>query len=153
MKQDSQLDIDLDVWTHRSIGIKSLGAGDDFIVLSQMGWVLHILWDSRNGRSRLYKSILLLSLLLHLSVNMNLTSVDGAEIEKEGFKVGTARRRVKQRCARGQDAVVGLALRCGHHGTDSRGSCQSTIQVIHVIQVRSLKSLYLEKEGKRARKN
>ncbi len=45
--------------------------------------VLHILWDSGNGRSRLYKSILLLSLLLHLSVNMNLTSVDGAEIEKE----------------------------------------------------------------------
>ncbi len=58
--------------------------------------VLHILWDSGNGRSRLYTScdprpILLLSLLLHLSVNMNLTSVDGAKIEKEGFKVGTAR--------------------------------------------------------------
>ncbi len=48
-----------------------------------------------------------------------------------------------------QDAVVGLALRCGHHGTDSRGSRQSTIQVIHVIQVRSLTSLYLEKEGKK----
>ncbi len=58
--------------------------------------VIHILWDSRNGRSRLYKScdprpILLLSLLLHLSVNMNFT-----EIEKEGFKVGTARRRVSR---------------------------------------------------------
>jgi len=101
--------MDLDVWTHRSIRDQILGSGG-MTLSSYHRWVgvLHILWDSRNGRSRLYKScdprpILLLSLLLHLSVKMNFT-----EIEKEGFEVGTARRRVKQRCARGQDAVVGL---------------------------------------------
>jgi hypothetical protein len=102
-----------------------------------------ILVDSRNGRSRLYKScdprpILLLSLLLHLSVNMNFTSV----FRRWGQRL---RRKVSRLAQR--DAGY-----CGKHRPPRDGFARqpSVNHTSHTCDTSEIPEvLYLEKEGKK----